>query len=113
MIEFTLPLTNPDTNLYPNTPVDPFHCVGCVITMLTGPAAGLSSRIVSINPQSSNVQMAAFDGGIEPQQNDQYIVNGFPYGGMGYGFDPSSGSMSLMALAGIIPRWPLCRTLRP
>jgi len=98
LIEFTLPSANPDATLFPNDPVDPFHCVGCVVTMLTGPAAGLSTRIVGINPLTRNVQMAAFDGGVEPQKGDRYIVNGFPYSGMGFGFDPTSGGLSKLSL---------------
>ena len=83
LIEFTLPQGN-----------DPFHWVGCVLTMLNGPAAGLSTHIVGINPQNFNVQIAAFDGGVQPQQGNQYIVNGFPYGGMGFGFNPGKGDLS-------------------
>jgi len=98
LIEFTLPPSNPDATLFPNDPVDPFHCVGCVVTMLSGSAAGLSTHIVGINPQSRNVQMAAFEGGLQPQKNDQYIVNGFPYSGMGFGFDPKSGGLSPLSL---------------
>ena len=85
LIEFTLPTNNPDPTTFGGATVDPFHCVGCVVTMLSGPAAGLSSRIVGINPTNYNVQMAAFDGGVQPANGDQYIVNGFPYSGMGFG----------------------------
>ena len=31
--------------------------------------------------------MVAFDGGLQPANGDQYIVNGFPYSGMGFGFN--------------------------
>ena len=49
LLDFPLPLTNPGTDIYTqNTPVDPLHCVGCVLTMLDGPAAGLSTRIVGL-----------------------------------------------------------------
>ena len=66
LIEFTLPTSNPDTNLYPGDTIDPFHYVGCVLTMLNGPDAGLSTRIVGINPQNYKVQIVAFDGGVQP-----------------------------------------------
>ena len=74
--------------------IDPFHYVGCVVTMLDGPNAGLSSRIVGINPTNYNVQMVAFDGGVLPAANlngNHYIVNGFPYSGMGFGFSQQHG----------------------
>ena len=92
LIEFTLPQGN-----------DPFHWVGCVLTMLTGPAAGLSTHIVGINPQNYNVQIAAFDGGVRPQQGNQYIVNGFPYGGMGFGFNPATGALTQVNTSVNIP----------
>ena len=98
LIEFTLPTTNPDTVTFAGAAIDPFQHVGCVVTMLSGPAAGLSSRIVGINPISGNVQMVAFDGGVQPANGNQYIVNGFPYSGMGFGFSSSGGSLSSLAL---------------
>ena len=96
LVEFTLPTTNPDTTTFGGAPVDPFHCVGCVVTMINGRAAGLSSRIVGINPANFNVQMVAFDGGVQPANGDNYIVNGFPYSGMGFGF--SNGGLSQLSL---------------
>jgi hypothetical protein len=103
LIEFALPQYNPGTDAYgPNVPVDPFHCVGCVLTMLDGPAAGLSTRIVSINPSTHNVQICAFEGGVLPvsgtYQTAHYIVNGFPYSGMGFGYNNSAGTLTPTAL---------------
>ncbi len=108
LIEFTLPqisqgkFVNSGTDVYGlNKPVDPFHCVGCVLTMLDGPAAGLSTRIVGINPNTQNLQMVAFEGGVwplAPNSVAHYIINGFPYSGMGYGFTNSGGSMTSTAL---------------
>ena len=71
--------------------------------MLSGQAAGLSTRIVGIDPQTvANppvmVQMAAFEGGVQPAKGDHYIVNGFPYSGMGFGYNPNSGGLSQLAL---------------
>ncbi len=101
-IEFALPQYNPGTDVYPtNTPVDPFHCVGCVLTMLDGPAAGQSTRIVGINPLTYNVQMAAFEGGVQPvtaaYPTAHYIVNGFPYSGMGFGYSNTTGGLTTTA----------------
>ncbi len=100
LIEFTLPTNPPDRttlNVSGGT-IDPYHYVGCVVTMLSGSAAGLSSRIVGIDPRTSNVQMLAFEGGAQAGPNDQYIVNGFPYSGMGFGFSNSGGGLSALAL---------------
>jgi hypothetical protein len=108
LIEFTLPPTNPDTSTFGNaTPIDPFHYVGCVLTMLDGPNAGLSTRIVGINPQTLQVQMLAFEGGVPPSaangflNGNHYIVNEFPYSGMGFGFDPAKGALNKSAPNGL------------
>ena len=77
---------------------DPFHCVGCVVTMLKGAAAGLSTHIVGINPQTFAAQMAAFEGGVVPTAGDTFLINGFPYSGMGFGFDPKTGKLGALAL---------------
>ena len=77
---------------------DPFHWVGCVLTMLDGPAAGLSTHIVGIDPQNYNVQIVAFDGGVPPQPGNHYMVNGFPYSGMGFGYNPATGTLGPSAL---------------
>ncbi len=108
LIEFTLPPNNPDVTLFGNgvtgNSIDRFQYVGCVLTMLDGPNAGLSTRIVGINPNNGNVQMVAFDGGALPAagnnylNGNHYIVNGFPYNGMGFGFTTSGGSLSGLAL---------------
>ena len=97
LIEFTLPTAPPDTTTISTITIDPFRYVGCVVTMLTGQAAGLSSRIVGVNPLNYNVQMAAFESGILPAVNDQYIVNGFPYSGMGFGFSTTGGGLNAPA----------------
>ena len=98
LIEFSLPGTNPDTVFFSGATIDPFHYVGCVLTMLDGPAAGLSTRIVGINPQSLKVQMVAFEGGVQPVNGNHYIVNGFPYSGMGFGFNTGSGGLTPLSL---------------
>jgi hypothetical protein len=106
LIEFTLPKTNPNP-IFNGMTVDPFHCVGCVLTMLDGPNAGLSTRIVGINPQTLNVQMAAFEGGVLPSASNSflngnhYIVNGFPYSGMGFGFSSTSGGLTQLGSSSI------------
>ena len=101
IFEFSLPPSNPNTSWSdPNyATIDPFHCVGCVMTMLDGPAAGLSTHIVGINPSSHNVQAMAFEGGVQPASGNHYIVNGFPYAGMGFGYSNSTGGMTKLAFS--------------
>lgn len=67
--------------------------VGAVLTMLDGPAAGLSTRIVGLSPayvadptQPPRVQILAFEKGVVPLAGDHYIVGGIPYSGMGMGY---------------------------
>jgi hypothetical protein len=114
LIEFALPQYNPATDIYPaKTAVDPFHCVGCVLTMLDGPNAGLSTRIVGVDVNAKQsppgyawppVQMVAFEGGVQPSAannylyGNHYIVNGFPYSGMGFGYNNTSGALTATAL---------------
>ena len=58
--------------------------------------AGLSGS----TRRTFNVQMARLRGGVLPANGDQYIVNGFPYSGMGFGFNHRpAGSLTQMALA--------------
>jgi len=61
--------------------LDAMHQMGCTITMLTGAAAGLSARIGG----------PMFAGNVTPGGGDICVVNGFPYGGMGYGYNTSTG----------------------
>ena len=84
--------------------------VGCVLTMLDGPAAGRSTRIVGFrqnrHPLSSpphpinmyvmenRIQVAAFDG-LSPvdvgdyalQNGGRFLINGTPFSGTGFGFN--------------------------
>ncbi len=55
--------------------------------------------------------MAAFDGGVMPAAGNQYIVNGFPYSGMGFGFNPGSGELD-QTESGLNRPWPCCPTPR-
>ena len=100
---------------------DPMHKIGCTLTMMTGQAAGLSTKIVGLVPVQppqpgqpytppSVVEMLPFEGNVMPQKGDQYIINGFPYGGMGFGYDPSSGTLGAQGAYGPLalePRNPL------
>jgi len=80
---------------------------GCVLTMLKGQATGLSTRIVGYrevtNPLSgatyprlqilafesvASAQVVNFDYGAYP--GDDYLVNGTPFSGSGFGYNPSA-----------------------
>jgi hypothetical protein len=75
---------------------------GCVITMTSGAARGLSSRIVRYevqtttgnNPTTTNpvFHVLAFkgdSGAVQPSPNDTFVVNGRAFAGTGFGFDSS------------------------
>ncbi|HEX5444441.1 MAG TPA: hypothetical protein VFW87_11450, partial [Pirellulales bacterium] len=63
---------------------------GQVITMLTGPAAGNTARVVGyyFNPgaQMASIQASSF-GGVVPQPGDEFMINGRPFSGTGFGLD--------------------------
>ena len=94
------------TAAYPgtNSRYNPMHWVGCVLTVTnpSSPAYGLSTRIVGVDPStlvsgtsSIGLQCQAFENGAIPNANDSYLVNGFPYSGMGFGFQLTGGSFAI------------------
>ncbi len=89
-----------------------YYYSGCVLTMLSGPCAGCSARIVVSNgpdipksgdPAGFTVMRFKTDAGIDATSNklidpnpatnsfagDAFLVNGPAYAGMGRGFDPN------------------------
>ena len=75
---------------------DPMHKVGCTMTMMSGAASGLSTRIVGLEPVAAKktptvAHILPFPGNVVPAVGDSYIINGFPYSGMGFGYNPKSG----------------------
>ena len=68
--------------------------MGAVLTMLTGATAGQSTRIVGINPTNGKCQLLAFALG-RPSPGDEYVINGMPFSGTGFGFDPATGKLDL------------------
>jgi hypothetical protein len=96
LFEFPAPAAQPP--MYP----DAVHRIGCVLTMLDGPAAGMSTRIVGIDPPNlagvtqqnpGNMQAMVFEGGVMPQPGNHYIINDLAYNGMGLGYNPASGAL--------------------
>ena len=63
---------------------------GQVITMVTGPAAGQSARVVGYyylaGATFATMQVSSF-GGIVPSPGDQFMINGRPFSGTGFGLD--------------------------
>ncbi|MGA2066902.1 MAG: hypothetical protein ABSG86_18130 [Thermoguttaceae bacterium] len=101
--EFTGPPAAPP--IFP----DAVHRIGAVLTIIANPSnprspeVGLSTRIVGVNPNNPNkMQIMAFDGGATPQAGDQYIINGVPYSGMGFGYDNGKLATSTAAAFGTL-----------
>jgi hypothetical protein len=70
---------------------------GCVLTMLSGQAAGLSTYIVGARYDTSRniwcYQAVSFSNGASPSQNDSYLINGPAFSGMGFGYNSSTHNM--------------------
>jgi hypothetical protein len=70
---------------------------GCVLTMLSGPLKGKSTRIVDCRPLNPptplapnsdgvlRLQLQAFPNGGTPDDNDRFVINGRPFNGVGFG----------------------------
>ncbi len=83
LIEFTVSIANPSNRL------------GCVLTMLDGPAAGRSTRIVGYDSINNRFQIVAFDdistsslltylNSDPPNSTCSYHINGTPFSGTGF-----------------------------
>ena len=70
-----------------------YQCVGSVLTMTSGDAAGESTRIVGYNPATSRVQIVPLKSGIIPAAGDEYVVNAMPFSGLGFGYNAGTGDM--------------------
>jgi hypothetical protein len=80
----------PQTALQYVLPYNSGAFCGQVITMLTGPAKGESARVVGyyFDPATliATIQVSTF-GGIVPNPGDEFMINGRPYAGTGFGLD--------------------------
>jgi hypothetical protein len=67
---------------------EPWFYVGRVVTMLDGPAQGLSTHIVGYNPTSGALQIRAFREVLPSALSGPYrcLVNGPAFGGRGFGY---------------------------
>lgn len=92
--DLTFPQQFIKLDIGPSIVTDPGHAkehVGKVLTMLDGPAAGQTTRIVGVDPTDSNnrrVYVLPFANGALPNPNDAYALNGMPFAGTGFGYDP-------------------------
>jgi hypothetical protein len=98
LIEFTYQVSS-DNTMYPPSWVpidpDPQHRLGCVLTFLDPPFMGESTRIVGRNPTSGNYQLLAAGpvtaGSI--MSETRVLINGTPFSGTGFGFNPTTGKL--------------------
>lgn len=80
-----------------NPIADPWWSVGRVLTVLEGPAQGVSTHIVGYNPNTTRLQLRTFQN-LPPGMlvtdipgailNQTVLVNGAAFSGLGFGFPP-------------------------
>jgi hypothetical protein len=82
--------------------------VGCVLTITYVPTTptttaeqlalkGQSTRIVAADTTAPKIQVVAFPNGALPPANSTFTINGVPFSGTGFGFDPSTDKLDLKA----------------
>lgn len=104
--QFLLLQANPPSPLLWRTELD-FYA-GCELTMLDGPAKGITTKIVRSSVSLNNPQRLDFyierfvseNGAFVPipQTGNRFHINGHPFNGTGAGYDPINRVMSLDAL---------------
>ncbi|MDA1180697.1 MAG: hypothetical protein O2931_18120, partial [Planctomycetota bacterium] len=104
--QFLLLIANPPSPLVWRTELDFYS--GCELTMLDGPAKGITTRIVRSGPNPNNPQrldlyverFVSKDGTLVrlPGLGDRFHINGHPFNGIGAGYDPINHVISLDAL---------------
>lgn len=99
LIQFTavlFPLVLPPaSNQAPDPARSNGYFVGRVLTMVDGPAAGRSTRVVgynidlTVNPPTITLRVASFEGDA-PAPGNEFIINGKEFSGPGFGLDPAT-----------------------
>lgn len=84
---------------------NPQLAVGRVLTVTKGVVKNLSTRIVGVDPATGAAQALPFENGQVPAVGDEYILNGTPYSGTGFGYSSLSGDLSY-AFTGGGANWP-------
>ena len=94
LIDVTISAALPVPALYSSAPGGYYN--GRVLTMTSGPLAGLSTRIVgyAASGATSILRAVSFDGGtapVLPQPYENFVINGPPFNGLGFGYNTSTG----------------------
>ena len=92
----------------------PDYYNGAVLTMLSGPAAGHSTRVLdyaAVDTSGGQVTLGelrvdAFDSdsattGVAPLEGDLFLINGSAFSGTGFGYDDTTGNLDVTDAAGI------------
>ena len=66
-----------------------------MVTALTGSCAGQSSLLVGCNPATVAPQMTTFDNAAMPNAHDTLLINGSPFSGTGFGYNPGAGTLTM------------------
>ena len=96
----------------------PNYYKGCVLTMLTGQCAGLSTRIVASagggSPSVTVMRFQADAGLYDPANQDLFLINGRPYCGMGRGYNTNPANATDPANNAMDPNsWPYALLTNP
>ena len=74
----------------PSADIDePYKYVGCVLTITSGQAKGYSTRVVGYLP-GQGFQILRINSAAQPKADDTFIINGTPFSGTGFGYDPDA-----------------------
>ncbi|MGA2799142.1 MAG: hypothetical protein ABSE63_16305, partial [Thermoguttaceae bacterium] len=116
LIEFTYQVSSDNTRNPPNwiTDPNPQYRLGCVLMFLDSPLMGESARIVGMNPSSGNYQLLA-TGPVSAGRitsGTQVLINGAPFSGTGFGFNPATGKLDAWDPTGPAPD-PANPTIQP
>jgi len=84
---------------------DPNRWPGCVLTLLISgnpnqTPAGQSTHVVGVNPQTGNPEFRALEIG-QPLPGDTFVINGVPFSGTGFGYNPSPPNYTIDATVSV------------
>ena len=111
LIEITYELASPNVLDPTGTPpwiADPnpqYRRLGCLVTLLDSSIMGESTRIVGVNPSTGLLQLLATGKvtasninayiNVAASQYPRILINGKPFSGTGFGFNPATGKLDL------------------
>jgi len=75
----------------------PTYHNGAVLTMLDGPEAGNTTRIVDYRPGEIALEWSANDSSrnVLPVRGNHFLINGRPFNGTGFGYNPATAQLDL------------------